>query len=97
MMEEYKRKRNEKQPLDLPSAGSVFKRPEGSFAGKLIEDAGLKGYTIGGAAVSDKHAGFIVNVGNATAKDVEQLIEYVQKRVFDESNVRLEPEIRIIK
>ncbi len=97
MMEEYKRKRNEKQPLDLPSAGSVFKRPAGSFAGKLIEDAGLKGYTIGGAAVSDKHAGFIVNVGNATAKDVEQLIEYVQKRVFDESNVRLEPEIRIIK
>ncbi len=97
MMEEYKKKRNEKQPLDLPSAGSTFKRPEGGFAGKLIEEAGLKGFRIGGAAVSEKHAGFIVNVGEASAKDVLELIETVKKRVFENSGIMLEPEIKIIR
>ncbi len=97
MMEEYKRRRTEKQPLDLPSAGSTFKRPEGNFAGKLIEEAGLKGFSVGGASVSEKHAGFIVNNGDATAKDVLALIEHVKNKVFEGSGIRLEPEIKIIK
>ncbi|HEY8499182.1 MAG TPA: UDP-N-acetylenolpyruvoylglucosamine reductase, partial [Clostridia bacterium] len=88
--------RKEKQPLDLPSAGSVFKRPRGFFAGKLIEDAGLKGYRIGGAKISEKHCGFIVNTGNATARDVIQLIEYVKERVFQNSGVMLEHEVKIL-
>ena len=77
-MNEYTRLRAEKQPLDMPSAGSVFKRPPGFFAGRLVEDSGLKGYQIGGARVSDKHAGFIVNTGNATCGDVIRLIETIR-------------------
>ncbi len=89
-------KRREKQPLDMPSAGSVFKRPEGHFAGALIESAGLKGYSIGGAQVSEKHAGFIVNKGGATCKDVVELIDYIKERVYKESNVILETEIKLL-
>lgn len=85
--------RKEKQPLDRPSAGSTFKRPEGYFAGKLIEDAGLKGYRIGGAAVSEKHAGFIVNEGGATERDVSALTEYIKAKVYENSGVKLEEEI----
>ncbi len=92
----YRALRNEKQPINMPSAGSTFKRPEGHFAGKLIQDAGLMGYTIGGAEVSKKHAGFIVNTGDATAKDVLDLIKYVQETVFEKFGVRLEPEVRLI-
>ena len=95
-MEELKEQRITKQPLDLPSAGSTFKRPEGYFAGKLIQDAGLMGYSIGGAMVSDKHAGFVVNKGGATAKDVLDLIKYVQDTVEEKFGVKLEPEVRLI-
>ncbi len=97
LMEEYRKRRAEKQPLEMPSAGSAFKRPEGSFAGKLIEEAGLKGFKIGGAMVSEKHAGFIVNTGEATAKDVEELIEAVRRKVFENSGIMLEPEVKIIR
>jgi len=90
------RRREEKQPLDLPSAGSVFKRPEGHFAGQLIEQAGCKGMRVGQAEVSNKHAGFIVNLGGAKASDVEVLMRRVQEAVEGQSGVRLEPEIRII-
>lgn len=93
---ELNARRREKQPLNFPSAGSVFKRPEGYFAGALIEQAGLKGAQIGGAQVSEKHAGFIVNIGNATAGDVLTLIERVQKTVFEHSGVHLETEVRVI-
>lgn len=96
LMKEYGRMRRNKQPLELPSAGSTFKRPEGHFAAKLIEDAGLKGFRVGNAMVSEKHAGFIVNVGDARFSDVLTLIEAVRNRVFDEFNVELEPEVRII-
>lgn len=96
LMKEYSRMRRSKQPLELPSAGSTFKRPEGHFAAKLIEDAGLKGFRVGNAMVSEKHAGFIVNMGGAGFGDVITLIETVQQRVFDESNVKLEPEVKII-
>jgi len=85
-----------KQPLDMPNAGSMFKRPPGYYAGTLIQDAGLKGYKVGGAQVSKKHAGFVVNVGNATANDVLQLIKDVQDRVYEYSGVYLEPEVRVI-
>lgn len=95
-MEDFKRRRVEKQPIELASAGSTFKRPEGHFAGALIEQAGLKGTKIGGAEVSEKHAGFIVNRGGATAADILALIEYVQKKVLETSGVMLEPEVRII-
>lgn len=95
-MNELNKKRTEKQPLNMPSAGSAFKRPEGHFAAALIEEAGLKGCSVGGAQVSEKHSGFIVNKGGATAKDVVRLIEHVQKEVFDKFSVRLEPEIRVI-
>lgn len=95
-MSEYRSRRNEKQPVELPSAGSAFKRPEGYFAAKLIEDSGLKGCTIGGAAVSEKHAGFIVNKGGATAEDVLKLIEHIQKTVKEKFDVELTPEIRLI-
>lgn len=95
-MRELNARRREKQPLNFPSAGSVFKRPEGYFAGALIEQAGLKGAQIGGAQVSEKHAGFIVNIGNATAGDVLTLIERVQKTVFEHSGVHLETEVRVI-
>ena len=89
--------RTEKQPLELPNAGSVFKRPQGNFAGKLIEDSGLKGARIGKAEVSEKHAGFIVNLGGATCADVEALIEHIKRTVFDKHGVMLHTEIRIIK
>ena len=95
-MDDLKAKRVEKQPLNLPSAGSTFKRPEGFFAGKLIEDAGLRGYTVGGAQVSEKHCGFVVNKGNATCKDVLKLMEDVDKKVFELFTVHLEPEVRIV-
>ena len=95
-MEELSGKRREKQPWDVPSAGSFFKRPPGNYAGKLIEDAGLKGTSVGGAAISNKHAGFLVNENNATAKDIIGLMRVVQEEVFRTSGVRLEPEIRII-
>lgn len=93
---ELSRSRKEKQPLEYPSAGSTFKRPEGYFAGKLIQDAGLMGYSVGGAMVSDKHAGFVVNKGGATAKDVLDLIKYVQDTVEENFGVKLEPEVRLI-
>mgnify|MGYP004640159603 FL=1 len=82
-----------KQPLEYPSAGSTFKRPEGYFAGKLIQDAGLRGYQVGGAQVSEKHCGFIVNTGNATSEDVAELMIEVQERVKERFGVMLEPEI----
>lgn len=85
------RRRREKQPLELPSAGSVFKRPEGYFAGTLIEQCGLKGFAVGGACVSEKHAGFIVNKGGATCADVEALIRAIQDTVFQATGVELEP------
>ncbi len=88
--------RKDKQPLELPNAGSTFKRPEGHFAGKLIEDAGLKGKGIGGACVSEKHAGFVVNYNNATAQDIYDTIQYVIHEVNKNSGIILEPEIRII-
>ena len=95
-MKEYSERRRIKQPLNYPSAGSTFKRPEGRFAGALIEQAGLKGTRIGGAEVSTLHAGFIINRGGATGDDVRQLIELVQQRVFESSGVELEPEVRFI-
>jgi UDP-N-acetylmuramate dehydrogenase len=93
-MNEFSELRKLKQPLEYPSAGSTFKRPEGYFAGKLIADAGLKGYTIGGAQVSEKHAGFIVNTGNATAKDVVALCDYVTAQIFEKNGVKLELEVK---
>ncbi len=97
LIDDLTAKRNEKQPLDMPSAGSVFKRPEGHFAGKLIQDAGLMGTKFGGAMVSTKHAGFIVNTGNATENDLITLVEIIRKTVFDKTGILLEPEVRIIK
>lgn len=96
-MQELAEKRRASQPLELPSAGSAFKRPVGGYAAALIEQAGLKGFQVGGAAVSEKHAGFIVNRGGATAADVLKLIEIVQKRVLENSGIALEPEIRLWK
>lgn len=93
---DYTQRRVSKQPLEKPSAGSTFKRPEGYFAGALIENAGLKGHTIGGAQVSEKHAGFVVNTGSATARDVLDLIEYIKKTVFEKFGVTLEPEVKLI-
>lgn len=90
------RLRKEKQPLEYPSAGSTFKRPEGYFAAKLIDDCGLKGTTIGGAQVSEKHAGFIINKGDATASDILELINFVTKKVENNFNVNLHPEVRIL-
>ncbi|KYZ77595.1 UDP-N-acetylenolpyruvoylglucosamine reductase [Anaerosporomusa subterranea] len=95
-MDECTFRRNSKQPVELPSAGSVFKRPPGYYAGTLIEQTGLKGLTVGGAQVSEKHAGFIVNIGGATASDVMNLIREVQSRVYEKFSVRLEPEVRQI-
>lgn len=96
-MQELAEKRRASQPLELPSAGSAFKRPVGGYAAALIEQAGLKGFQVGGAAVSEKHAGFIVNRGGATAADVLKLIEIVQKRVLENSGIALEPEILLWK
>lgn len=95
-VEELTKKREEKQPLEYPSAGSTFKRPEGYFAGKLIQDSGLKGYSIGGAAVSEKHSGFVINKGGATAKDILDLIKYIQDEVYKQFRVELHPEVRIL-
>ncbi|MBQ7201437.1 MAG: UDP-N-acetylmuramate dehydrogenase [Eubacterium sp.] len=95
-IQEYNKRRREKQPLEYASAGSTFKRPEGFFAGKLIEDAGLKGYHIGGARVSDKHAGFVINTGDATASEIHSLIEHVKRKVLEKSGVMLEPEVKMI-
>lgn len=96
-MEELKNARLSKQPLEYPSAGSTFKRPEGFFAGKLIEDAGLKGYRVGGAMVSEKHSGFVINYDNASCADVIKIIEDIRKQVYDKFGVMLEPEVKIIK
>lgn len=95
-MDELMAKRREKQPLEYPSAGSTFKRPEGYFAGALIEQCNLKGYKIGGAQVSEKHAGFVVNVGGATASDVMAVIDHCRKTVLQKTGVTLEPEVKII-
>lgn len=94
-MKELIGKRSASQPLDLPSAGSAFKRPTGGYAAALIDGAGLKGFRVGNAAISEKHAGFAVNLGNATAKEVRQLLEQVSDRVYRCSGIRLEPEVRI--
>lgn len=95
-MRDLTKRRNEKQPVQYPSAGSFFKRPEGFFAGKLIQDAGLKGLSVGGAQVSELHSGFIINKGGATATDIIDLMHLVQNTVFDKFGVKLEPEVRII-
>lgn len=95
-MDELSKKRNAKQPLQYPSAGSFFKRPKGYYAGKLIQDAGLKGLRVGGAQVSELHSGFLINTGGATAQDIISLMHIVQARVMDKFGVMLEPEVRII-
>lgn len=95
-MQEVTHKRVSKQPLEFPSAGSTFKRPEGHFAGKLIEDSGLKGYTVGGAQVSEKHAGFVINIGNATCSDVIALTDYIKKTVKENYQVELELEVELL-
>ncbi|MDO4618088.1 MAG: UDP-N-acetylmuramate dehydrogenase [Clostridia bacterium] len=95
-MDDLKQRRIDKQPLEFASAGSTFKRPEGYFAGKLIEDAGLKGASVGDAEISKKHAGFLINKGNATATEILELIEYVKKKVLETSGIRLETEVKII-
>ncbi|MCL2611366.1 MAG: UDP-N-acetylenolpyruvoylglucosamine reductase, partial [Defluviitaleaceae bacterium] len=96
-MQDLNKRRIDKQPLEYPSAGSIFKRPEGYFAGKLIQDAGLVGKQIGGASVSTKHAGFIVNKGNATAEDVLQLIKHIQETVKEKFGVVLEREVIVLE
>jgi len=95
-MNDYAKRRRDSQPLEYPSAGSVFKRPEGYFAGKLIQDSGLKGRTVGGAQVSEKHAGFIINIGGATCSDVLDLIKIIQDTVFENYGVHLETEVKTI-
>lgn len=95
-MQEFARRREEKQPLDKPSAGSTFKRPQGFYVGPMLEELGLKGFSIGGAQVSRKHAGFIVNSGNATASDVIQLIAYIQQKARERFGVNLQTEIRVV-
>ena len=94
VMDDLKEKRITKQPLEYPSAGSTFKRPEGYFAGKLIQDAGLRGFQVGGAQVSEKHCGFVVNKDQATAADVMNLMNQVSDKVYEMSGVRLEPEVK---
>lgn len=96
VIEDYTQRRISKQPLELPSGGSMFKRPPGYFAAALIDEAGLRGFTVGGAQVSTKHTGFVVNVGNATAKDVLSLIKEVQAKIFALKGIKLEPEVRIM-
>ena len=93
---ELAERRVSKQPLDKPSAGSTFKRPEGYFAGKLIEDCGLKGFSIGGAKVSEKHAGFVINYNNATTADITNLIKHIQKTVKEKTGVSLETEVKLL-
>ena len=96
VMEGLKERRIDKQPLEYPSAGSTFKRPKGYFAGKLIMDAGLRGFQVGGAQVSEKHCGFVINTGDATAEDVTELIRQVAERVKAQSGVTLEPEVKLL-
>ena len=95
-MKDLTQRRISKQPLEYPSAGSTFKRPEGYFAGKLIQDSGLKGFTVGGAQVSEKHSGFVINKGNATAADVMELIRQVTAKVKEDTGVTMEPEVKQI-
>jgi len=95
-MEELKEKRISKQPLQFPSAGSTFKRPDGSFAGKLIMEAGFKGYSVGGAQVSEKHCGFVINKGNATAADVIELTNQIKNKIYAEKNIMLELEVKLL-
>ena len=95
-MKDFTERRVSKQPLNYPSAGSFFKRPEGYYAGKLIQDAGLKGLMVGGAQISEKHSGFMINAGGATATDIIDLMRLVQNTVMDKFGVKLEPEVRII-
>ena len=95
-MDDLLSRRTDKQPLDYPSAGSTFKRPQGNYAGALIEQCGLKGFSVGGAQVSEKHAGFVINKGGATAKDVMALVDSVRETVFKETGYDLEPEIKFI-
>ena len=94
-MKDLMARRSASQPLDLPSAGSAFKRPVGGYAAALIDQAGLKGYRVGNAAISEKHAGFAVNLGEAKAEDVKNLLAQVSDIVFEKSGIRLEPEVRI--
>ena len=94
-MKELMGKRSASQPLDLPSAGSAFKRPVGGYAAALIDQAGLKGFCVGGAGVSTKHAGFVVNNGGATSADVKEVLSQVAKKVYEASGIHLEPEVRI--
>jgi UDP-N-acetylmuramate dehydrogenase len=95
-MDDFLSRRKDKQPLEYPSAGSTFKRPEGYFAGQLIEESGLKGFSVGDAQVSEKHAGFVINKGNAKASDVLAVIEHCKKTVAEKFGVVLEPEIKIL-
>ncbi len=95
-MTELSEMRRAKQPLEYPSAGSTFKRPEGYYAGKLIMDAGLRGYQVGGAQVSEKHCGFVINRGNATADDIRRLMKDVSDEVQRQFGVRLEPEVKFL-
>ena len=97
LIDEFQSARKSKQPLDMPSAGSVFKRPQGYFAGKLIEDSGLKGAFVGGAMVSTKHSGFIVNYDNASERDVRELISVIQNKVMEKYGVLLECELKFIE
>lgn len=96
-MQDLNQRRREKQPLEYPSAGSTFKRPEGYYAGQLIDEAGMRGYRIGGAMVSEKHAGFIINTGDATSTDIRNLIAVIQQRVRENSGVDLIPEVKLWK
>lgn len=96
-IKELNKRRREKQPLEYPSAGSTFKRPEGYFAGKLIQDAGLKGFSVGDAQVSEKHSGFVINRGNATTQDILTLVQEVQEKVFQDFGVKLEMEVKVVK
>ena len=96
-MQELMARRKEKQPLELPSAGSTFKRPEGAFAGQLIEQCGLRGFAVGGAAVSTKHCGFVVNTGGATCADVIRLTDEIQRIVEEKTGYRLSREIRVVR
>lgn len=96
VMDDLRVKRKTKQPLEYPSAGSTFKRPEGNFAGKLIMEAGFSGYSVGGAQVSDKHCGFVINKGNATAADVIELTRRIKEKVLKENNIPLELEVKLL-
>ena len=96
-MAEFSRRRAEKQPLNFPSAGSTFKRPEGAFAGALIEQCGLRGYSVGGAAVSEKHCGFVINKGGATCRDVLELTDRIAEIVKEKTGFTLEKEIRVVR